>query len=87
SMSAAVTAPRRAGSAPTAPRTTPLQLRQLLQSGGQDDVSAALCALVTPPAASLDAFRTRLRDPAQRDALDQWQRARWAQGDVAAARA
>ncbi|WP_101925125.1 MULTISPECIES: BatD family protein [Luteimonas] len=70
-----------------APRTTPLQLRQLLQSGGQDDVSAALCALVTPPAASLDALRTRLRDPAQRDALDQWQRARWAQGDVAAARA
>ncbi len=81
-----IPADRPAPNSSTTSRTTPLALRQLLQTGGQDEVSAALCALVTPAAGSLDALQVRLRDPVQRDALDQWQRARWAAGDVAAAR-
>ncbi|MCD9026997.1 BatD family protein [Luteimonas sp. BDR2-5] len=73
---------------PTSPPVAPHRaLLQLLQTGGQDEVSAALRALTSPPAPSIDALRARLRDPQQRAALDQWQQARWAGGDVVAARA
>lgn len=62
-------------------------LRQVLDSGDFGDVAAALCALATPPAADVDEVIARLDDPAQREALQAMQRARWAGGDGPAARA
>jgi len=43
-------------------------------------------AAPSPPARDIDELRERLDDPAQRDAVDALQRARWAGGDGAAAR-
>ena len=62
-------------------------LRQALERGTLGDVADALHAAVDPPAASLDALRARLADPAQQAALDALQRALWGGGDGAAARA
>lgn len=56
-------------------------LRKALDTGDFDDVARALCAAAIPPARDLDAVRQRLEDPAQRDAVDALQRARWADGD------
>lgn len=62
-------------------------LRQALERGTLGDVADALHAAAEPPAASLDALRARLADPAQRAALDALQGALWGGGDGAAARA
>ncbi|WP_337244152.1 BatD family protein [Luteimonas sp. gir] len=62
-------------------------LATVLQTGDPAEVDAALRALVDPPAADLEALRRVLGDAGQRDALVQWQRARWGGGDLAAARA
>ncbi|RPD84435.1 BatD family protein [Luteimonas sp. 100069] len=62
------------------------QLMRLLQAGEPADVEQALRALHTPPPPDLDALAALLEDPAQREALAAWQRARWAGGDLSAAR-
>ncbi len=62
-------------------------LRQALERGTLGDVADALRAAAEPPAASLDALRARLADPAQQAALDALQQALWGGGDGAAARA
>ncbi|QCU72425.1 protein BatD [Luteimonas yindakuii] len=73
--------------ASTDPRMRMRALRDALQAGDLHAIADALCALATPPAEGLDALARRLADPQQRDAIDQLQRARWAGGDAAAARA
>jgi hypothetical protein len=65
---------------------TPPDLRRALKDGDLGDIAEALCASVTPPAPDIDTLRDGIDDPAQRDALDQLQRARWADGDPRAAR-
>ena len=67
--------------------TRPRELQHALQAGDPGEVEQALRALATPPASSLDALAASLRDPAQRQALRQLQLARWAGGDMTAARA
>ena len=77
-----------AGPAPE--RTAPIggrELQRVLQVGDLAEVERALCALAVPPAPGLDALASRIADPAQRDALLRFQQARWAGGDVVAARA
>lgn len=61
-------------------------LRRALADGDLGDIAETLCASVDPPAADIDALRTRVADTDQRDALDALQRARWAGGDPRAAR-
>lgn len=61
-------------------------LRRALDAGQLGDVADSLCALATPPVSDLDALREQLADPAQRDAVDALQRARWGGGDGTAAR-
>lgn len=63
------------------------RLQLVLDTGELGEVEEALRALATPPAPDLDVLRVRLSDPAQQAALDGLQRARWAGGDAAAARA
>ena len=56
-----------------------------LARGNVAEIARMLCAMATPAVADLDAVRTRLADPAQRAAVDALQRARWGDGDTAAA--
>ncbi|MGY0560975.1 BatD family protein [Luteimonas sp. A277] len=84
--------PRKGGSAalPTlggANRAGMRRLRLSLDTGDLGEVEQALCGLASPPAADLDALRTRLGDPAQVAAIEGLQRARWADGEPAKARA
>ena len=75
---------------PAAGRSAPIgtrELQRVLQVGELAEVERALCALAVPPAPGLDALASRIADPAQRDALLRFQQARWAGGDVVAARA
>ncbi len=90
--------PAAAGPPPLARRQTPTiagaddervrmrALRDALQTGDLHDVAEALCGLDSPPADGLDRLAERLADPAQRDAIERLQRARWADGDAPAAR-
>jgi hypothetical protein len=75
--------------APVAASTGKAQssLKRALQAGALGEVADHLCAMATPPARSLDDLQERLDDWRQRDAVAQLQRARWAGGDAAAARA
>jgi hypothetical protein len=66
-------------SAPQAPQT----LAHALMRGELIQIARTLCAIAMPPAADLDAVRSRLADPAQRAAIDALQRARWGDGDTA----
>lgn len=52
-------------------------LRRALDVGDPGDVSAALCALASPPAADLDALSAMLAPGPQREAIAALQRARW----------
>jgi hypothetical protein len=61
-------------------------LRQALDTGSFDEVAVVLCGMAQPPATDVDQLRERLDDPAQREALDALQRARWADGDGPGAR-
>lgn len=76
---------------PALPRTAPVatlaELRRALDTGTLGDVADMLCAMALPPVAEADALRARLDDAAQVAAIDALQRARWAGGDAAAARA
>ena len=71
----------------TDPRLAQRALRDALQTGDLHAIADALCALAQPPADGLDALAARLAAPAQRDAIDRLQRARWAGGDAVSARA
>ena len=62
-------------------------LRRALDTGDLGQVSAALCALASPPADDLDALSRRLVPGPQRDAIGQLQRARWGQDADGAAQA
>jgi len=74
--------------AATAPAATSTrELQRVLQVGDLAEVERALCALRVPPAPSLDALSQEIAEPGQRAALLGLQQARWAGGDVAAARA
>ena len=62
-------------------------LKRALDTGDFADVAGSLCATAQPVASDIDAVIERLDDPAQRAALEAMQRARWGDGDGAAARA
>ena len=61
-------------------------LKRALATGDLDEVGEALRATATPPAADLDEVIARLDDTAQREAVQTLRRARWGDGDGAAAR-
>ena len=61
-------------------------LKRALEVGDLGEVGDVLCALASPPAPDLDALQMRLADTAQRDAVQALLRARWGDGDPAAAR-
>jgi hypothetical protein len=71
---------------PLPPRVGARRFLQVLQAGDLGEVSDALCAMVSPAATDLDALSRMLVAPAQRDAIALLQRARWGDGDPAAAR-
>ena len=82
------TPPAVAGNTPGTPGApSAMPLARALDKGDLDDVADALVALAVPPVADLDALKPRLSDVRQRDAIDALQRARWGDGDGAAARA
>lgn len=56
-----------------------------LARGNVAEIARLLCAMASPAATDLDAVQARLADPAQRAAVDALQRARWGDGDAAAA--
>ena len=56
-----------------------------LARGNVAEIARLLCAMASPAVADLDAVHARLADPAQRAAVDALQRARWGDGDAAAA--
>ena len=64
-----------------------IALRHALDTGDLAEVSAALCALASPPAADLDALAGLLAPGPQREAIAGLQRARWGAGDGSAAQA
>lgn len=68
-------------------RRTSNDLRRALDTGTLDDIGDTLRAMHALPLADLDALVARLDDAAQREAVEQLRRARWAGGDGAAARA
>jgi hypothetical protein len=68
------------------PAGTPAQLRQALDTGSLDDVAEAVRQLHAPPLRDLDAVIAQLARADQRAALEALRRARWADGDGAAAR-
>jgi hypothetical protein len=61
-------------------------LKRALATGDFAEVAQTLCAMAQPPVQELDALLARLDDPAQRNALEALQRARWGGGDGPAAR-
>lgn len=69
------------------PTQTLVDLRRVLDSGDLDEVGDILRGMSTPPSADLDALIAKLVSPAQRDAVEQLRRVRWADGDGVAARA
>lgn len=71
--------------APTSAHTL-ADLKKALDSGTLDEVGDTLRAMATPPAADYDALLDRLDDAGQRNAIEALRRARWADGDGAAAR-
>ena len=69
------------------PTRTFADLRRALDSGSLDEVGDTLRGMSAPPCADLDQLQQRLTVSAQRDAVEQLRRARWADGDGSAARA
>jgi hypothetical protein len=69
------------------PTHTQVDLRRALDNGGLDEVGDVLRGMASPPAPDLDALQAALSEPAQRHAVEQLRRARWADGDGVAARA
>lgn len=56
-----------------------------LARGNVAEIVRMLCAMASPAATDLDAVRARLADPGQQAAVDALLRARWGDGDAAAA--
>jgi hypothetical protein len=75
------------GSAEALPTQTLVDLKRTLESGDLEEVGDVLRGMSTPPSADLDALIAKLESSAQRDAVEQLRRARWADGDGVAARA
>lgn len=69
-----------------APWYSASDLKRALDTGTLDEIGAVLRGLHAPPLADLDALLAELDDPAQRAAIEQLRRARWADGDGPAAR-
>jgi hypothetical protein len=69
------------------PTRTLADLRRVLDSGSLDEVGDTLRGMSAPPCADLDQLLQRLAVPAQREAVEQLRRARWADGDGSHARA
>jgi hypothetical protein len=69
------------------PTQTLADLKRALDSGDLEDVGDVLRGMSAPPSVDLDALIARLELSAQRDAVEQLRRARWADGDGVAARA
>ncbi len=65
---------------------TQADLKRALDTGTLDEVAETLCGMGRPPAAELDELVARLAQPAQRSAVEQLRRARWADGDAVHAR-
>src|SRR5690606_29160532 len=80
-------APDGPAAGPAMPATSQRDLQRVLQVGDPGEIEQALCGLASPPAPDLDALSQRLADQAQRDAIARLQQARWADGDMADARA
>lgn len=78
--------PGEASSIPTHATRTTAELKRALDTGDLGDVADTLCAMAIPSTRTVDELLSRLGDPAQRDALEALQRARWGQGDGADAR-
>jgi hypothetical protein len=76
----------RAGASVASHTHTLADLKRALDAGSLDDVGDVLRGMCTPPAADLDALLSRLDSAAQRDAVEQLRRARWADGDGTRAR-
>jgi hypothetical protein len=72
---------------PAKPTYTLPDLKRALDSGDLEEVGEVLRGMSSPPSADLDALADKLDSPAQREALEQLRRARWAGGDGVAARA
>ncbi len=68
------------------PTHTSADLKRALDTGDLDEVADVLRGLSTPPSKDLDQLLAHLHSPAQRDAVEQLRRARWAGGDAVAAR-
>ena len=68
------------------PSHTLVDLRRALDRGDLDEVGEVLRGMATPPVPDLDALQAALGEPAQRNAVEQLRRARWAGGDGGAAR-
>lgn len=64
-----------------------VEFKRALDTAGLDEVADILRGMASPPARDLDDLMSRLASAEQRTALDALRRARWADGDVAAARA
>lgn len=69
------------------PTRTLADLRRALDSGSLDEVGDTLRGMSAPPCADLDQLLQHLAMPAQREAVEQLRRARWADGDGSRARA
>ena len=76
-----------AGAVPLLPTHALADLRRALDTGDLEEVGDVLRGMSAPPCADLDQLTARLDSPAQRDAVEQLRRARWADGDGSAARA
>jgi hypothetical protein len=74
------------GTPPASPAGGHVDLKRLIDRGDLGDVADALCAMAHPPARDLDEARERLAEPAQREAVDELQRARWGGGSAVTAR-
>lgn len=72
---------------PATPTHTLTDLKRALDSGDLEEVGEVLRGMSSPPSSDLDVLADKLDSPAQREALEQLRRARWAGGDGVAARA
>ena len=70
-----------------APQLSRVELKRALDTGDLGSVVDTLRAMAVPPAADVDMLLQRLDDPAQREAVEAIERARWAGGDGVQARA
>ena len=68
------------------PTRTLADLRRALDSGSLDEVGDTLCGMSAPPSVDLDQLQQCLAVAAQREAVEQLRRARWADGDGSLAR-